>query len=254
MVAIARLLVTGLCLVTASACARPASVLPAPDAPAGGTVVVELPAAGPEVMALVRRWRPSDIVQVTVRLTRWNGTAFVDLPQPVEVVLPQKGTPLMQVRFSNLAQGRRYRATVIAWGNAGGTAPTFPLNTLSPGLVDIDLSASQNVQDAFWRVSPLKLDAVPFNGTAVIVPLGVPNGTQTYDLELATTSGEVIFRGTFSRRQTMTLSNLKAGVGYIVSLAARRANGAVAVTTSAKLSWDASTAELGQDVTLELTF
>lgn len=253
MAPIARLLLAGGFLLTASACARPAGVLPAPEAPQGGTIVVEVPAAGPEVMAVARRWLPSDIVQLTVRLTRWNGTAFVDLPQPVEVVLPQKGSPVMHARFSNLAQGRRYRATVTAWGNAGGTAPMFPLNTLSPSLVDFDLSAAQNVQDALWRVSALKLDPVPFNGTAVIVPLGAPNGTQTYDLELLT-GGGVVFRETFTRRQGMTLSNLKAGVGYTVTLTARRANGAVTATTSAPLSWNASAAELEQDVTLEMRF
>lgn len=259
MAAIARLLLAGLFLVMASACARPASLpqasLPqARQAPEGTTIVVEMPAAGPEVLAVARRWRPSDVFHYTVRLTRWNGTAFVDLPQPLEVVLPKRTSPLMQVRFTNLAQGRRYRATVIAWGNAGGTAPSVPLNALSPSVADFDLSAAQDVQDALWRVSFPMLDPVPFNGKAVIVPLGAPAGVQTYDLELATASGLVVFRGTFDRRQTMTVTNLKAGTAYKVSLAARRGNGAVSATTSAPLSWDERALELEQDVTLELRF
>ena len=254
MAAIARLLLAGLFLVMTSACAHPPGLPQADHAPDGATIVVEMPAEGPAVLAVARRWRPSDVFHYTVRLTRWNGTAFVDLPQPLEVVVPKRSSPVMQVRFTNLAQGRRYRATVIAWGNAGGTAPSVPLNALSPSVADFDLSAAQDVQDALWRVSFPMLDPVPFNGKAVIVPLGAPAGVQTYDLELATASGLVVFRGTFDRRQTMTVTNLKAGTAYKVSLAARRGNGAVSATTSAPLSWDERALELEQDVTLELRF
>jgi hypothetical protein len=249
-----RIVLVAIALLAASACARPVSA-PAPQGIAGErTIVIEMAPAAPEVLAVTRRWRPSDVVHYTVRLTRWNGTAFVDLPAPLEIVLPQKGPIRTHARFTNLAQGQRYRASVTAWGNAGGTAASMPLNTLSPSLAEFDLSAPQDVANAFWRVMRVTLDPAPFNGTAVITPLNRPSGTLSFDLELATQSGEVVFRASYPRQQTMTLSNLKAGLPYTVTLTARRANGLVNAVASAPLSWDANAAELEQDVSVSVSF
>ncbi|MNT66787.1 hypothetical protein D3C72_2048750 [compost metagenome] len=98
------------------------------------------------------------------------------------------------------------------------------------------------------------LDPAPFNGRATIVPVGASTNTQTYDLSLVTGNGAEVVRKTFTRRQTMILSNLKAGESYRVTLTARRANGGVTGTASAGLSWDASALELEQDVTVTLVF
>jgi len=262
--------VAAIALLATSACASPVAPparVSAVDAAESGTIIIEVPPTSQEalalerpsgpsygLMAMTRRWRPSDVYQVTVRLTRWNGTAFVDLPTPLEVVLPQKGAIKTQARFGNLAQGQRYRAIATAWGNAGGTAPTLALNTLFPSVADFDLSTAQDVQNALGHVMRVTLDPAPFNGTAVIIPVGAPSNTMTYELTLMTESGSTVLRTTFTRRQTMTLYNLRAGLPYRVLLTARRANGLVTGTASAPLAWDASAPELEQAVSVQVDF
>ncbi len=238
-----------------SACASPVA---APSLSANATapaLVIEPQAAARyDLLAVTRRWRPSDVFQYTVRLTRWNGMAFVDLPTPVVVVLPQKGAVRTQARFTNLSQGRRYRATVTAWGNAGGTAPAQVLNAGTPSVAEIDYRGAQDVQDTLLRQVSITLDPVSFSGTAVVNPLNVPPGTQNYDLELSTGSGAVVYSTSFARMRMMTLSNLKAGVPYTVTLTARRANGTVQAQASAAWSWDPKAPELEQDLTVPVTF
>jgi hypothetical protein len=248
-----RILLAALATLSASACARPAGMPDLGTSP-NRTITIELPAPSYELFATTRRWRPTDVYLYTVRLTRWNGSAFVDLPTPLVVFLPQKGTPKTLARFANLAQGRRYRATVTAWGNAGGTAASLALNTQSPSIADFDFSAVQDVQDALWRMPGVTLDSVPFSGTAVVTPVGLPSHARTVDLELSTESGNVVFSETYSRTQTMTLLNLKAGVLYTVSLAARRANGQLIDKVSVPLSWNASASQLEQSVTISVPF
>lgn len=255
-------LLAAIALLATSACASPVAPpvrAEAATASETGTIIIEMPPSGQEasryaLMALTRRWSPSDVYQYKVRLTRWNGKAFVDLPTPLEVVLPQKGAVRTQARFGNLAQGQRYRAIATAWGNVGGTAPTLALNTLSPSVADFDLSSPQDVQNALGHVMRVTLDPAPFAGTARIVPEGAPSNTQTYELLLMTENGIPLLRTTFTRRQTMTLSNLKAGVAYRVWLTAFRANGQVTGTASAPLAWDASARELEQAVSVPVVF
>lgn len=209
-----------------------------------------------ETQATVHRWQAADVFRYEVTLKRWNGAQFVGLPTPVVVLLPQKGTVKRSARFSNLRQGVRYQAEVRALGNIGGTAPSLHLNAATPCTAVFDLSAGQNVDDALVRSLQVLLDPVAFSGVLSVSPKRVPAQAATLQVDLLdAATGTVRYTGTYPKNKTMTLSNLRTGIRYVVRLTAKRSNGKVVRTAqSAEVLFDPAGQDLEQTRTVNVSF
>lgn len=203
-----------------------------------------------------RRWLASDIFQYEVSLRRWDGSGFMELDPPVRLVLPQKGESKHEARFTNLRAGERYRVDVLAQGNAGGTAPERVLNSETPAAVEFDLGGGPDVESEKRERVGVTLDPVPFAGALTLRPVNVPGFVQTFTVDLQeAASGQTRYAGSFTYRQTMRLSNLRAGVDYRVLLSAYRANGRLYKTVdSGVLRFDPSATELEQERSLDFPF
>jgi hypothetical protein len=239
-------------ILAAAGCGR-APVAPPPDASAQVVVEIRAPLAA---QAVSRRWQVADIYQYEVSLRRWEGTGFTDLSPPLRLVLPQKDAPRHEARFLNLRHGARYRVDVVAKGNAGGTAPERVLNSETPSGVEFDLTGAQDVSDQRRASVTVRLDPVPFAGTLVLRPLNVPAFVQRFDVALQeAASGVTRYAATFAPDQTMTLTNLKAGIPYTVLLEAYRGNGRLYRSIESDVVlFDPSQTELEQDRVLEIPF
>ncbi len=234
-----------------AACGRPQALPPpAPE------LRVTVSASAMETQAVSRRWRASDIYQYEVSLRRWDGASFVDLSPPLTVVLPQKGEARHEARFVNLRHGERYRVDVLAKGNAGGTAPETLLNSEVPCTLDVDMRGAQDVLGLRHERVSVRLDPVPFAATVTLQPQNVPEPVQRFGVELREARGGATrYAGSFLRRQTMMLVNLRAGIDYQVVLEAYRANGRLlGVAESAVFRFDPEAAELEQERTLTIAF
>lgn len=208
-----------------------------------------------QTQAIAHRWVASDVYHYEVTLRVWDGTTFVDLVPAVTVVLPQTGTAKSEARFSNLRQGRSYRASVVARGNAGGTAPQAVLNAQTPCMVDFDFRAAQDIENVLLRSVTVKLDPVPYSGNLTISPQNVPSNAASFDLELQDQStGVTLFSASYPRSQTMTLNRIRTGVRYLIVLSAKRANGSVSRTTQSPYYVDPRGQDLEQDQTVSLVF
>lgn len=212
------------------------------------SAVLDLKVASPprEIQAPVHRWVTSDVHQFKVTLKVWNGSAYVDLaPANVLIVSPQLH-PGKQARYSNLKANQKYRAVVEAFGNVGGTSPTFHLNSQTPAFADFDFTGGPNLEDTLATSVQVTLDPVPFSGVVTLRPVSIPNMTNNFLYELRDTNTNTVkLTGTFMRNQTMTLNNLRMGIPYQVTLTARQGNGSVIATRqSPVILFD----PLGQDV------
>lgn len=124
----------------------------------------------------VHRWEDADIFQYEVTLKVGNGKTFSDLPTPLVVVVPRKGTPKTKAVFTNLRQGSVYQVSVSAKGNVGGTAPGTLLNSV-PATALFDFTATQDVQDTLSADLRIGFDAVAFNGSGSTQLLPPVEGT-----------------------------------------------------------------------------
>lgn len=208
---------------TLAACAHAPNVT---TPPAGSGFVLAIAPPSFETLGVSRRWQASDIYQYQVSLRRWDGTGFAELSPPVSLLLPQKGEARHEARFTNLRHGDRYRVEVLAQGNVGGTAPDGVLNAEVPCRVEFDLAGGQDVESERWQQVSVRLDPVPFSGTLTLRPMNVPGFISRFSVALRDSqSGETRYAGQFVAKQTMTLTNLRAGIPYKVLLEAYRANG-----------------------------
>jgi len=127
-------------------------------------------AAGFSTQAVIHAWDVTDLFQYEVTLKVFDGESheYVDLSPAMKVVVPQKGSdnPYNRAVFTNLSQGKKYRAVVVAKGNPGGTAGAVVLNEATPTVADYDFSATQDVEDFLSQSVKVVFDAVGFNGTA----------------------------------------------------------------------------------------
>ncbi len=238
-----------------TACAPSPAV---PIAPAVADLVVALSPPRPplKTMALSRRWGDADVFQFEVSLRRWDGDRFMDLAPALTVVLPRKDASEHEARFTNLRAGMRYRAEVVAKGNVGGTAPDMILNAQEPSGVDFDLTGAQDVENVHYRSLSVRLDSVPFSGTLELLPQNVPTLVHRFSVDLRdAVSGESRFAGSFAKTQTLTLSNLRAGISYRVLLTALRANGKPYRSVESEVvHFDPAAPELEQDRSLAISF
>lgn len=209
-----------------------------------------------QLQAVTHRWVADDIHQYDVVLRAWNGESFVDLAPAAAVVLPQKGSGARQrAVFTNLKQGVRYQATVLAKGNAGGGAPERVLNAQAPSRLTFDFASPQDVEATLVREVSVTLDATPFSGTFTLAPATPPAGTDGYEARLEDAeSGATLFVGTYGASQTMALRNLRTGIHYRVRLGALADGARLQEATSAVLSFDPSGQDLEQDLTVPITF
>lgn len=142
-----------------------------------------------KAQAKVHRWVDADIFQYEVTLKIKSGETFADLPSPLTVVVPRKGTPKSKAVFTNLRQGRIYQVSVIAKGNVGGTAPEAPLNA-NPATALFDFSATQDVEDQQSADLRVVFDAVEFNGGGTTILLPPEDGTYRNPSEPETGSAQ----------------------------------------------------------------
>ena len=235
------------------ACGQPSAT---PPFPRGLVVTISAPPPSFETQVVSRRWRASDIFQYEVSLRRWDGAGFVALDPPLQLVLPQKGESKHEARFLNLRAGERYRVDVLAKGNVGGSAPERVLNSETPAAVEFDLRGGPDVEGERRERVSVMLDPVPFSGGVTLQLRNVPGFVQSFTVDLQeAVSGQTRYSGAFTYRQTMRLSNLRAGADYRVLLSAYRTNGRLYKTLqSGILRFDPAAMELEQERNLEFVF
>jgi hypothetical protein len=209
-----------------------------------------------QLQTVHHRWVAGDIHQYDVVLRVWNGEAFVELSPAATVVLPQKGTDTKsRAVFTNLKQGVRYQATVLAKGNAGGSAPEHVLNAQAPARFTFDFTSSQDVASTLAHEVLVTLDAVPFSGTFTLAPANPPAGTDGYEAHLEDADiGATYYVGTYAATETMVLRNLRTGIAYRVRLSALADGISVQQATSAPYFFDPQGQELEGDLTIPITF
>ena len=221
-----------------------------------GSLTLAVAPAAYAIQAIARRWLASDIYQYEVTLQYWTGTSFADFEPAMTVVMPQKvEAPRQQARFSNLKQGTRYRAVLVVRGNPGGTAPTTVLNADATVAAIIDLTASQDVEEAQAVTLQGQLDAVPFAGAATVEVAGVPAGTT--DLEavlLDAVSGTALSTLSYPVTQQARFSGLRAGTTYQLALTASQDGSALATAHSDPFSWDPEAPSLASEQPVYITF
>ncbi|HBN07427.1 MAG TPA: hypothetical protein DD435_01860 [Cyanobacteria bacterium UBA8530] len=132
------------------------------------SIAVLPPAEGGfRTQAQVHRWVENDIYEYRAALQWESGGGYQDLSPALSLTLPRKGDPKSKAVFRNLAQGKRYRVSLTAWGNQGGLNPSQKLNS-ALAAVTFDFTASQDVEDNATASLLVAFDAVDFNGTGEI--------------------------------------------------------------------------------------
>lgn len=151
-----------------------------------------------------------------------GGGSWVDLTPPLVVIVPRKGPdPKSTAVFINLKQGNAYQAYVVAKGNTGGTAPETRLNS-EPATAVFDFTAGQDVEDTQSANVQVTFDPVPFSGNLTLIPINIPPGTTSYDLESRDADGNAtLYAASYEVLQTMTLQHLRTGIRYQVRLTAK---------------------------------
>ena len=131
-------------------------------APASGRFTLDLAAAAPRALAAAARsWRVADVVRLDVAVAAWDpaGGTYVSPPAPLDVSLPQKPAPTSRATFDGIDLLGRYRFTVTAHGNQGGTAADQVLNATRPAVLELDFADPATLRDQRLAVP---LDPVPF--------------------------------------------------------------------------------------------
>ena len=102
----------------------------------------------------------------------------------------------------------------------------------------------------------VRLDPVPFSGKVALKFRNLPAFIKTVSIDLRdAASGEVRYAGSLGAQQTMTLSNLRAGIGYQVQASAYRANGRLYQTIASEIvRFDPLADEVEQERILEMAF
>lgn len=159
------------------------------------TATVELAtpvSAGFATQAIVHKWVREDIFQydVTLKVFDADTNGYVDFSPALVVSVRQKdaGGGLNQAVFTGLSHGKKYRASIVARGNNGGTAADTVLNANTDTHVDYDFTAYQDVEDTLTQHAKITFDAVAFNGTANTVITGPDDGTYSNPTGNPTTS------------------------------------------------------------------
>ena len=113
------------------------------------------------LQAAARSWTAADVFQFDVDLTLHDPVTdtWGAPPKPFATTLLQKPAPALRATFRGLSRQGRYRATVVARGNAGGTAPDLVLNQATPAAVEFDLADKAAPRD---RALAVALDPVTF--------------------------------------------------------------------------------------------
>ncbi|MBI6547060.1 MAG: hypothetical protein HY692_09715 [Cyanobacteria bacterium NC_groundwater_1444_Ag_S-0.65um_54_12] len=178
------------------------------------------------VQTLRHRWQSSDIYHYEIELEQWHHDGYVSLNPPVRIILPQQGEVKMTAQLSNLKQGKKYRVTVRAWGNIGGTAAEKLLNSVTPSVAYFDLTGDQDLDSVHSQQVTIIFDPVLFSGKATVLVENSSPAVSYYDLRLQNEdTDETVFKTTYSSSQTMVLNNLKVGVPYRIFLAGKSAGG-----------------------------
>ena len=228
----------------------------APTAREATSAVLTLQVAPPDLyglLAVVRKWQPTDVFEYDVTLQRWNGSTFVGLVPALTVVVPRAAAT--RAVFMRLRQGTRYQASVVARGNTGGTAATTVLNATVPAAATFDMTAGQDVVDAPTASATVTLDTVPFDGAFKVVPANVPSSTKTFNFTLVRTdTSQTLVTASYAMGQTMNLAHVKAGVPYKLTLVALKSNGGTVGTATQTFSFDTAAATLEQNADMAVTF
>lgn len=124
----------------------------------------------------VHRWMPDDILRYKVVLAERTSTDVFDVANGVEALVPVKGTdPKTMAIFTDIPQGKYYRAFVTAEGNVAGVvadpfdASVFTTLNSTPGTADFDFTAANDVEaNPPQKSVQVVFDDVPFNGTASV--------------------------------------------------------------------------------------
>lgn len=205
-----------------------------------------------QLNTLVHRWSPADVVAYRIQLTASDGGAFHPLEPPVEVELPRKGPDLRdRARFTALRHGRRYRAEVTAWGDAGGTAATQRLN-VTPAVAEWDFTAAQDVAAVQTASVAVVLDPVAFSGTARVSVTGAPGGTDLLRGELRDEAGLLRATVDFPPGGIARFTSLRAGERYRIGVQAL-SGGASLAEGSAEVWFDESLPDLEAERALTIT-
>jgi hypothetical protein len=175
----------------------------------------------------------------------------------ISTTVNPKATPTAQTKavFTHLDRGTKYQVGIVATGNNGGTAGTSTLNAATPTQAIYDFTAAQDVQDTLTSSLTVALDPVPFSGTLTINPTNVPVGTVNYtiafkDMDSVTT----LFSSTYPVNQVETITNVKPGVHYQVTLAANSSCCVIGSASSAINYFDPTLQNIDQAQTAVVAF
>lgn len=113
--------------------------------------------------AVIHKWVDNDIFEYRVALKFHDGKAFVDMQQPLGVVVPRKGNAKNKAVFSNLKQGFKYQVEMLAYGNNGGGLASTLLTTL-PTTSIYDFTGLNDVEDTVIATLRVVFDQVAFSG------------------------------------------------------------------------------------------
>jgi hypothetical protein len=226
-------------------------------APAATRDVVLTIAPARTVLTTVHRWVSTDVYQYEVQLQVLTNGSWVN--SGAAIVLPQTGTPKSTVAFSNLAQGQHYQAVVVAKGNVNHSDASKTLNSKTACVVDLDFSVGTNdVNQTITANAQVAFDPVDFSGTLRFSPQDVPLNTTQYDIYFITAGGTpalLYANQALSAGQVVVVQNLKLDTAYQLRFDAKNAGGTVLHSaTSAATTFDSSSQDLEQDVTVTVPF
>lgn len=186
---------------------------------------------GRRLAAAVRSWRAADVFQFDVTLQVHDPLAdtFIAPPTPLLATLPQKPTPTTRATFAGLVAGGRYRASIVARGNAGGTAPDAVLNATRPTTVEFDLADLLAPRD---QVVSVPLDPVTFAAEVALPsrstdPTGVPAWVTGFAARLSdpARSATPVATASWAPDSTAAFTNVRGDVAYDLELDVRSAAG-----------------------------
>ncbi len=199
-------------------------------APATETVTLRLgPSRG--LAAAARSWRTPDVFQFDVALEVHDPLTdtFVAPPVPLVATLPQKPSPTSRASFAGLAAGGRYRASVVARGNAGGTAPDLVLNASRPTTVTFDLAdpAAPRHHDVSVALDPVTFAAEVALPSRATDPAGVPAWVTGFAARLTdpARSATPVATASWAPDRTAAFTNVRGDVAYDLELDVRSTAG-----------------------------
>jgi YVTN family beta-propeller protein len=216
---------------TVSACGVVQAGAVAANAPTFGiratqdTTAITLALAKPLGLAAVANsWHAADVFEYDLDLQQFDVSSglFRALPIPRTLVLSQKPTATMLASFGGLMEGAKYRVTVTAKGNVGGSAATQILNSAHPATATFDLALPLPITHQTLTVA---LDSTAFSLTLELpsnatLPGSVPVWATSLDATLAdpASTGPAIASATYLPGQAMHFDNVRGDRHYAVSI------------------------------------